>query len=682
MSDLRATSATVSIPYIYLRSRAPGSGAPKKVRFPSSYEALVRIANTHFGSKVKVQSIITEDGTAVQSLTDVLPGCTLSVSSQPIAAASRVVVAPSPPQPPAADPIAAKTSFNRLFGPPEEATPPPPGPVPAPKDRASSTPVPREGSARSSLPPSEREPPPEAPVPPPSDVAQKPRGGASKTLRADDEQVPPPIVHFEPEPEQVELSDTRSGGLSRGSLVVHVGDEPEPLESAAAPTEEAEPKQVREVEEESDEPVLQKLISELVAPNALPNAVDSVPALADLLANLPNLEQQQIVRWYQKGLAMMMEQGFAPLTETLLGLNEMIGHARLLLATRHFPSICGSGYRLHLAIVGPRNSGKSTFLRVLSEEILVDLILTEEWKKTFVFLLDFASLVASIDDAVVLYRTIVSLTFRQCHWQAPHLIPHLRMIQECFESVVTLQKPPQFLRSFAIDESTRVIAAALHQIGVRLSVLWNNPTALLGWLEAVFLFPTEVATAFGFKKSLLLVDHFDLIDFPIFPSPLHFTESPAQFSLSDIIKRVMSRTNFVVSCQDEERFYSLFPALASGVESDFQGPLELVSLVGLLPEVPHEDKQFKLELEGDLMPFVFTADMCGRIPAYVHVWDEVNAVWDAAASSEGGDTGEAEAVLAGRFEELMDMLFVQEQDDNLRLEITRCRRTQRPSKSN
>jgi hypothetical protein len=476
-------------------------------------------------------------------------------------------------------------------------------------------------------------------------------------------------VHFEPD-----VSDTRSGGYSPGSLFVHVGDEPESLE-----TEDVESKQSRAAEPVSEEQSLQKMISELLVQDALPNAVDSVPAFEDLLTNLPGLEQHQIVRWHQAALAMMAEQGFAPLTPTLLALDEVIAQSRAFLGSHRFPSICGSGYRLNVAIVGPRQSGKSTFLRVLSEEILVDLIVTEEWKKTFVFLLDCKSLVASID-VVTLYRTIVSMTFRQCHWQAPNLIPHLRMIQGHFESVVTFQNPPQFPRSFTIDDSTRVIAAALHQVGVRLSALWNNPTALLGWLEAVFLFPTEIATVFGFKKSLLLFDHFDLIDFPMFGSPLHFTESPAHVSLPDIIKRVMSRTNFVVSCQDEERFYSLFPSVTKGVESDFQ--VELISLVDVLHQVDNEDKQFNLELEGGLVPFVFTVDMSGGIPAYVQVWSEVNAVWDTIASNEGGDTGEPEAILAGRLEELMGMLFVQEQDDNLRLEITRCRRTQRALKSN
>jgi hypothetical protein len=99
-----------------------------------------------------------------------------------------------------------------------------------------------------------------------------------------------------------------------------------------------------------------------------------------------------------------------------------------------------------------------------------------------------------------------------------------------------------------------------------------------------------------------------------------------------------------------------------------------------LGDVANEDKQFNLDFEGGVAPLVFTADMCGGIPAYVHAWDEVNAIWDAIANSEG-DIAEAQATLAGRLEELMRMLFVQDQDDNVRLEITRCRRIQRISKS-
>jgi hypothetical protein len=252
----------------------------------------------------------------------------------------------------------------------------------------------------------------------------------------------------------------------------------------------------------------------------------------------------------------------------------------------------------------------------------------------------------------------------------------LRVVQNFFESITNLVNPPQLPKTFATDEATRNIAAGLQLMAMRLSLLWHDQVALREWLSAVFSFPTDVARVFGFTKCLLIFDHFDLVDYKVAPP---FSETPSVVSLTEVIKSVMNRTNFLVACQDEDHFYSLFTTVRNDLEPGLPEGLDLVSLLGLISDVPNADKQFNLEIAGDVVPFVFTHELCGGVPAFLHAWQDVNEMWERIGAGDV-DPAEGQAILASRFEEVMRMLFVQEQEDNVELGLTHCRRVERNTK--
>jgi hypothetical protein len=152
--------------------------------------------------------------------------------------------------------------------------------------------------------------------------------------------------------------------------------------------------------------------------------------------------------------------------------------------------------------------------------------------------------------------------------------------------------------------------------------------------------------------------------------------APQVGALPEIIKGAMNHTNFVIACQDEDRFYSLFPAVREGIKPDFQERLDLVSLTGLISDIPNAGKQFNLEITGNGVPFLFTHEFCGGIPAYLHAWQDVNEVWEHIGTGDE-EQAEGQALLLDKFEEVMSMLFVQEVDDNVELEITHCKRVER-----
>jgi hypothetical protein len=429
-----------------------------------------------------------------------------------------------------------------------------------------------------------------------------------------------------------------------------------------------------------DERLLLQLLEVLLGEGAfdrqLPRSLNALPEFADGLKTLPRLEEQQIARWYKKGLAILSAQGIEELSSDYMGIDEMIVEARRLLIKQRIVNPQNGVHRLNIGIVGPEQSGKSILLRVLSEEVIGALTVTGEWKTTFLFVLDFRALAPIFIDYPGFYRAIVSHTFRHLHWQVPNFVGHFRMLQAFFESIILYTAVPTLPKTFTLGTATRRIAPYLQKIANRLSEYWNDQSALFDWIKAVLSFPMEIAEVFGFVKNVFILDHFDLTDIALVPQNSPFIESPAMFSLADMVKSVLNRANFIVACHDEERFYSLLPSVSPELNSDFHSRIQFVNLVGLISNVDNADKQFQLEVSDEPLPLSFTVEMCGGIPAYVQIWDELNAAWEMIEQGDA-DSDDEDILLAARFQELLRIFFVQSADNDYQFEITHCRRTTR-----
>jgi hypothetical protein len=310
----------------------------------------------------------------------------------------------------------------------------------------------------------------------------------------------------------------------------------------------------------------------------------------------------------------------------------------------------------------------------------VDLVVADEWKKTFVFVLDFRVVAQFFFEHAAFYHAIVAATFRHLCWLVPNYVTQLRAFQALFDAVPSFSSAPQLPKALLCDQATRAISLALTDIAGKLSALWNNAEALLEWVQAVIAFHVEIAHAFGFSKNLFIFEHFDLTDVEISSGTTPFVDSTIAFSLADMVKHVMNRSNFVVACHDEERFYGLLPALAAGLGSDFEYRVRFVNLVGLLSEAENSDKQFVLELVDEPLPLAFTVEMCGGIPAYLQIWDELNAAWEMIENGDA-DPDDEELLLTERFQQLARILFVQSAENDYQFEIKHCRRTARTTKS-
>jgi hypothetical protein len=412
--------------------------------------------------------------------------------------------------------------------------------------------------------------------------------------------------------------------------------------------------------------LLLKMIDDLVEYGAFQavfyGCLEQLPESSDALKQLPFWEQQQLLWWYQRVLA----QELPELDDSSYGVNEMIGQARCLLL-EHRLSV---SHRLNIGILGPKLSGKSTFLRVLYNELLLELIATETWKKTFVLVLDFASVAAFVANFVECYRTIVSATFRELRWQRPQLAPHLPIIQAYFESIPLQEYVPPIEKLLRRDELKKPLAADLQGFANELFKVWHQPDALLSWLGNVFLFPRHIAEILGFTKVIVVIDHFDAADVTLIPESTPFPDSPTSISLYDVLKVLLSSVNYIVAAQNESDFCGLLPSGTPELNIDLGGTISLCSTVGLIAPCPDESEQFILTFADDPAPFTLTAAMCGGAPGYLRLWNEF-----AELASEV-ESDEDELILLASAQELLGLLF-RSGDLTLRsLEVTACKLAQ------
>ena len=78
------------------------------------------------------------------------------------------------------------------------------------------------------------------------------------------------------------------------------------------------------------------------------------------IAHLPELEEMQQMRWFNKGMEILQSFGLPEAEESLIGYDSMIGTARSIMMSHRFNKKGESMHRFNIAITGPRKSGKTT----------------------------------------------------------------------------------------------------------------------------------------------------------------------------------------------------------------------------------------------------------------------------------------------------------------------------------
>ena len=319
----------------------------------------------------------------------------------------------------------------------------------------------------------------------------------------------------------------------------------------------------------------------------------------------------------------------------------MIAKAKSVIANHRFIKNGGYEHRLNIAIVGPNKSGKSSLLRIFAEELIVELVTTEQWKSSFPFILDLPSIVPYVTNFSRFYLAMIECIIQHIFWHRPDLVQYLDLIKKTFDDVIAYKQPPKFPKTFNLNPNTQRLSVELQSIINRLSKLWNNEEGLLEWLLMVLYLPILVAKALHSPKFIYIIDHFEAGDVMVDPTPSKFSESQTNIALIDLLKYVLTQCNFIISCGDQQSLYNILEPNPED-QRQIQRQFEFITTIGLIQDIPYSDRQIIIETKELRTPFIFTADLCGGVPLYVEMWIQINQMLDNVEEEKEEDNEEEE----------------------------------------
>lgn len=426
--------------------------------------------------------------------------------------------------------------------------------------------------------------------------------------------------------------------------------------------------EIEEVNNSKVHDMLSKILNGLLIQSDSREALLSMnEVMRPFISHLPEIEEEQQFRWFNKGIEILQSFGFPEVNDKLLGYDSMIGIVRSIIIDHRFNKKGGSMHRFNIAITGPKKSGKSTFLSIFIQELFLELISTDKWKEYFIFALDMEKIAELGNDIESFYIYMVNATFKQLEYQCPNSSQYFPMITKYFLSVVSLKNPPQFSKPFRESESTRPLALQLQKIADQLSDAWNNMDLFNQFITNITMFPKMIADVFNFKRQVLIFDNFEACDMFIMPTEPFSTETE-NFQLATLIIFMLSNNNFIISCRNHVTLTNLL--LCAGTNPLI---LDFVSTLDISIDKVYSKYQFNAIVDNETVPL--SLEHCGGISSYVYSWISLNEFYEKASRAQGKkEKEEAELFIAERVEELMRLLYAYEGNGELHVDsVTRTK---------
>ena len=93
-----------------------------------------------------------------------------------------------------------------------------------------------------------------------------------------------------------------------------------------------------------------------------------------MLDKIFSLEDEQKISFYKEMMKILDEQGFKPNIESLSASDLLIQKAKNYITDHRISNPITSSHVFHSVIIGPPKCGKSTFLGIITQQFLIDLI--------------------------------------------------------------------------------------------------------------------------------------------------------------------------------------------------------------------------------------------------------------------------------------------------------------------
>lgn len=338
------------------------------------------------------------------------------------------------------------------------------------------------------------------------------------------------------------------------------------------------------------------------------------------LQAMSELEKQQLSHWLNavKNLILSEDE-----INNLGFLDDMMRHAEFLLSKLKTPLTF-----LNFAIVGPRYSGKTTFLAVFLTKIADLLVANNQWKKSFVCYLNFRAIAEKTSNVIELYQQIVDITFSQLEKQVPELKPYSQKTIKFFRDLPSGTQAPSYPKRIAIDKDFPDANINFSRLAQKLYSSFKNEDALEKTVDLILSFPQEIGSIFTLPCVHYIIDHFENSNIPIQPSEKIASPSKKKLNQGIVVSRLKQMLNgksFVICCQNEPSFLKILREI-KGASPDMKTKVIISNIADMeiTPDTKDESKrELHVTYKDGYSRIILTRDKCQGCIAFLAKWNHL-----------------------------------------------------------
>ncbi|OHT05956.1 hypothetical protein TRFO_26091 [Tritrichomonas foetus] len=263
---------------------------------------------------------------------------------------------------------------------------------------------------------------------------------------------------------------------------------------------------------------------------------------------------------------------------------------------------------LHTVIVGPRFSGKTTFLRSVFLDTLVFLVNTGSFKSTFVIPFDSRANPNWMDSIENIYLFISSIVIDSLIVQRVDLELFRHSLPNSFKNLLTVNEVKKLPKPISAQDYLRRPMNAVDNLLKNLFALYHS-NEKAQFLKEVCNLPSTIGSIFEFDSSLIIFDHLDLCNVKI-----------NDVSFLPLLVDSISRNQFLVSVEDTYEFEKII-----SVNKDNWWRFQKVSVTDTCAS-QYSDTEIEVVFEEgptNSNNIHITADSCGGCPTFVSRFDSI-----------------------------------------------------------
>lgn len=258
-----------------------------------------------------------------------------------------------------------------------------------------------------------------------------------------------------------------------------------------------------------------------------------------------------------------------------------------------------------------------------------------------------------LSDMTDFYVAIVDLTLQNLVWQKAFLQQFHQTIRKFLLLVTTSKSCPRIPVHGKFFQECQHFAIALQKIVEKLFGIWNEPEGMDDWLLSVFLLPSFLSAAAGFSNVFYFADNIEFVDLEL-TATVPFIDSNRSCFVAEFFKFALSRGNFIVVAENQDKLHEILQPLESDGLSLIPD-IEVITPCGILDR--DDQRTIIFDIQDEAMPFQLTAEHCSGIPAFVALWNELNAAFDEFEQVSPDEKDEFQVLLIAQAQHVIDVLF-------------------------